>query len=647
MGNMLQFKMGTYEGFKALPNPTSAGTVYVTTDEKALYVDVPKGEGFERVRMGDVIQVQNVAELQSFAPDYSTTALYYVIDKNALMKYDGDGTTHKWKQINSVEGVTTSLNELTTKVNGINTTVAEHTKTIGEHTAAIGKASTEGEVGTGLYREIELLKAEDIALDGRLDTVESDVTTLKGQVGSKAEGDTSNETLFQRVANAQSKADANETAIGTLNKTVTDPTTGLVKKVADLEKADTDMGTRVDGIEDRVEANENLIGTRATDDTKSLFQHVYANATAAANAQSTANANKTDIATLTTKVGSDEEGKESGIFADIKTLNTAVDTVEEALGTKEDEANAEGSAFARIADLADKVGTEDDDIATSDTLYARVKQNTADIADAKDDISANTTEIGNVKKTADAADVLSKANAALIGTKGEDADAEGSAFARIAQNVADISALAGRMDTAEGDIDDLEETVKGIATNSADIVKINNKLAGIEDGETVVSKIGALKTELQAEIDKDINAANAMTFKEGIDEYGKLPTANVKVGDTYVVLTGFDANSVRYNAGDLLVATGNETVKVEIKDEQNNVIGTEMVIDPTTLDWIHVRTGYIDAHESKLTGTGDAIKLTSHLGADLGSVKFKSSNENLKVAVANNQVTLGLEWGSF
>jgi predicted nucleic acid-binding Zn-ribbon protein len=647
---MLQFKMGLHASLAGLGTPTSAGTVYVTTDEKAIYVDVPKGEGFERVRMGDVIQVSNVGELESYAPDYSTTALYYVIDQNALLKYVGviDGK-HKWNQINTVSDVTANLNELTTKVNGIETTVAGHTTTIGEHTAAIGKASTEGQVGTGLYREIELL-------DGRLDVVEPKVKTLEDTLGTKAEGDTSDATVFERLAanataaaNAQSTADGNKTDIAALNKTVNEANTGLVDRVTALETADTNMGTRVDGIEDRVEANENLIGTRAGDDTKSLFAHVYANAEAIGTVQSTANTNKTDIAALTTKVGSDEEGKESGALGDIKTLKADVDAVELALGTKEATADPAGSAFARIASVAGKVGTDADNASADGSLYARVKQNAADIKTAKDGISANGLAIANVKTTAEAADVLSKANQNLIGTKGDSKEVD-TAFGRIAKNAADITALSTRVKTAEDEIDALQETVQGIATNTADIVTINKKLAGIGENETVVGKINDLKTELQAEIDKDINAANAMNFKEGIDEYSKLPTENVKVGDTYVVLKGFDkeinGESVRFNAGDLLVATGDETVEVEVKDGEN-VIGTEMVINPATLVWNHVRTGYVDAHEAKLTGAGNFIKLTSHLGADLGQVKFVSSNENLKVAVADNQVTLGLEWGTF
>ena len=57
MGNMLQFKMGQFAGLAT--QGIAPGTVYVTTDEKALYVDIPGNEEqnqpAKRIRIGDVI----------------------------------------------------------------------------------------------------------------------------------------------------------------------------------------------------------------------------------------------------------------------------------------------------------------------------------------------------------------------------------------------------------------------------------------------------------------------------------------------------------------------------------------------------------------------------------------------------------------
>lgn len=625
MGNMLQFKMGTYAGLKALAAPTSAGTVYVTTDEQAMYVDIPKGEGFARVRMGDVIQVKDVAELQSFAPDYNTNALYYVINKNALMKYTGNGETHSWRQINSVEAVDTLIKEVGKKVDDLEIV-------INANTTAIGKAA-EGETpGTGLIGRAEALEAADEAIKDRLDVVEPKVETLEDKVGSKAEGDTSEATLFERAAAnkaaaaaAQKKADDNEVAIGELSGVVGDSTKGLVKAVAELQTADTNMGTKVDGIEDRVEANETAIGSKVEGDTntKSLYARAYDNQVAAAAAQSKADANETNIATLTGVVGDSTKGLVKDV-ADLKAADVAINA---ALGTKEDTADAQGTAFARIASVANKVGTANDDASATGSVYARIKQNVADIDAVEKGVSDNALAIAGVKTTAEGAAAQAATNKTDIA----------GLTTRIGNAESAATALTTRVATAEGEIDALQETVKGISTNAVDIANINKKLAGIGENETVVGKIEALGTELSTEIVEKINAANAMNYVGGITKYDELPTSEIKAGDTYVVLTGFnqtvDGESVRFDAGDLLVAAGTE-------DKTTGFI-------TSGLEWNHVKTGYVAAHEATLTGADNKIKLTSHLGTDLGQVEFESTNENLKVSVAGNKVTLGFEWGTF
>jgi hypothetical protein len=45
----LQFKMGEYAGLKNVAKET--GTIYITTDEKAMYVDIGTGE-HDRIRIG-------------------------------------------------------------------------------------------------------------------------------------------------------------------------------------------------------------------------------------------------------------------------------------------------------------------------------------------------------------------------------------------------------------------------------------------------------------------------------------------------------------------------------------------------------------------------------------------------------------------
>jgi uncharacterized coiled-coil protein SlyX len=232
--------MGTYEGFKNLSAPTSAGTVYVTTDEKALYVDVPKGEGFERVRMGDVIQVKNVAELQSFAPDYNTNALYYVIDKNALMKYTGDGTTHSWKQINSVEAVDTLIKEVAGRVKTTEDKILILENTLGTNdvtdTTAFSRIEAlEEQMGTA---EGDIKDLQDLTSEQK-----TAIENLQKAVGDGAEG------LASKVTSLEGQMKTTGDAIKTINATIGEVAEGktVVGLIGEaVTAAETDATTKAD-----------------------------------------------------------------------------------------------------------------------------------------------------------------------------------------------------------------------------------------------------------------------------------------------------------------------------------------------------------------------------------------------------------------
>lgn len=88
--SMLNFKHGV---FANLPSQLSEGTIYVTTDEKAMYADL----GNKRIRLSQIIDVATTAQWEALKPPYSTEAFYYIVDANALLKYNGSG----WIQLNS------------------------------------------------------------------------------------------------------------------------------------------------------------------------------------------------------------------------------------------------------------------------------------------------------------------------------------------------------------------------------------------------------------------------------------------------------------------------------------------------------------------------------------------------------------------
>lgn len=99
-------KLRFLSGIQAnLPTAITNGTVYVTTDEHAMYVDL----GGERIRLGDFIIVDKVASLPT-SPAPHQAALYYAVAENILCRYNGT----KWVQINSQKTLAALITDITT-----------------------------------------------------------------------------------------------------------------------------------------------------------------------------------------------------------------------------------------------------------------------------------------------------------------------------------------------------------------------------------------------------------------------------------------------------------------------------------------------------------------------------------------------------
>lgn len=92
---LVSFKKGL---LASLPSAYSEGTFYVTTDERAIYLDVSNSA---RIRLGDFQEFETVEALQA-NNNPSTSALYYISGANVLAKYNGTD----YVQINLDTGAT-------------------------------------------------------------------------------------------------------------------------------------------------------------------------------------------------------------------------------------------------------------------------------------------------------------------------------------------------------------------------------------------------------------------------------------------------------------------------------------------------------------------------------------------------------------
>lgn len=190
---MVSFKKGL---LSALPTTHSAGTFYVTTDERAIYLDVTDSA---RIRLGDFQEFASVAALEA-NQNPSESALYYVTDINCLAKWDGS----KYVQINRDTGATNievsgEGNAVTAAVYDANSRKITLTKgatyvTSGEVQGLISDKVGELKIGSTTYNTVKeyvdqktsgiASSSEMSALTNRVKTAEDDIDALEGLVGS-------------------------------------------------------------------------------------------------------------------------------------------------------------------------------------------------------------------------------------------------------------------------------------------------------------------------------------------------------------------------------------------------------------------------------------------------------------------------------
>lgn len=84
------FKRGLKSGLTSAP--LRDGTIYVTTDERAMYMDVTDTHGtVNRIRLGDFREYANFDTISRLsASQLDSTALYYASRENILCKWTGE-----------------------------------------------------------------------------------------------------------------------------------------------------------------------------------------------------------------------------------------------------------------------------------------------------------------------------------------------------------------------------------------------------------------------------------------------------------------------------------------------------------------------------------------------------------------------------
>lgn len=232
-----------------LPAAITEGAFYVTTDERALYMDI---DATTRVRIGDFQEFATLATLQANV-NPSTSALYYVTELNCLAKWDGK----KYVQINLDTGATSA------EVTGTGNAIDGVTYDPATRKLTFTKASTfttVADVDTQIDSKVGELKIGDETF-----------ATVKEYVDKKTDGiatDAALEGLTGRVTATEGKLDklnGDKETEGSVVKTVEDAITAL--DLANTYEVKGAKDADIKAAKDAADAAQSGVDTLVGDDT--------------------------------------------------------------------------------------------------------------------------------------------------------------------------------------------------------------------------------------------------------------------------------------------------------------------------------------------------------------------------------------------
>lgn len=270
------------KGLRAnLPATHSAGTFYVTTDERAIYLDV---DDSSRIRLGDFQEFATVEALNA-NPNPSTTALYYVSGINCLAKWNGS----EYIQINRDTGMTSV--EVTGEGNAITAAVysadgRKLTLTKGATYMTAGDVDTKITTAVGVlgndtegnaYANVKAYvdaKTSGIATDAALGELQERVATAEGDIDNIEKSLATGGTTANAIAEAKKAGDDaqahSEGVAGDLADYISSNDTALAGVKTTAEKGVADAGTAqaradeayalADGKATMIQVNEAIAG---------------------------------------------------------------------------------------------------------------------------------------------------------------------------------------------------------------------------------------------------------------------------------------------------------------------------------------------------------------------------------------------------
>lgn len=665
--------------------------------------DAEAAGGAKRVRVGDFITVASFDDIKAQAtaaadPDkaFSEHCLYYSIKENALMKYNK--TTKQFIVINDLTDVKASIKanndaiisndadilklqqDLAQEVSDRVDAVAELGNRLDNLVGGEGDELSLAGLIAALAAEVAAREDADESHDSRItaaqakaDTNEGKINQINALVGALPEGvsGTIVQYIAAQVLAEKTRAEGIEASLRTdVNNhgtAIADNTAAITGEIARATAAEAANATAAQNAMEKATANATAITEEAA---KAREEEGKLN-TKITNLENAHNAYETSV-----------NGELASVKADLATTtNTANDAKTKALANESAIATEKSAREQAVLAVANDLAGYKDEVAED---IEKVNENIglANAATAKvaEDLAK---EVARAEaKEKDLGDAIAEANTALNTEKSDRANADDALGKRIDNVVSNLSGEAGKVSTLQSDVGTLKTKVSDLEEFAADTneamdaeaqarAKADSDLEDLIEAEAAKAREeeGKLSSAIAAEatnrataitnalataaadakakddallelINKNMAAANSMTFKGQVSSYNDIPATGNKAGDTYVVINAFGAADSEPQIGDLLVIEADQAAGSSFADAAAKKAGV-----------IWVKTGYSTFNDPKLVVEDAKVKMKSHLGEVLGTVAVNSTSENIVADITGSgsdaTINVSFVWGTF
>lgn len=236
-----------------MPQTIVNGNLYVTTDERGLYVDLDS----KRIHISDLVQLTRAEFAALTADTVVASALYYVVDANALYKYTGVVDNKlTWNHINSVASVSELLGKSDDAANASGSAfarIAQNASDIAANAAGIqtntNSINAINNAETGIYaRAVDYVDGLNATMDSRVDALEAKFGEGEGSVADMI----------------QDEATAREAAVNTAVQ-------NLTNNVYEVSSDSVDVDTLTAGLDPN--PGDILIVTSTTNNIKTAYAY--------------------------------------------------------------------------------------------------------------------------------------------------------------------------------------------------------------------------------------------------------------------------------------------------------------------------------------------------------------------------------------